>query len=161
MRQPIQIVVHCVCYSDAGRQYLMLLRIDPPPAESADRRPFWQPVTGGVEGDEAIEATARRELFKETGFRPSAMFRVEPSYTIRIPAEMKRRHRFVVDECPVHVFCARIESLTAPQLDGREHTAYRWCTLDAALALAYWPQDRKSLQQIDLLLSAEARPAEE
>ena len=74
---------------------------------------------------------------------------------------MKRRHGFVVDKCPVHVFCARIESPTAPQLDSREHTAYRWCTLDEALTLAYWPQDRKSLQQIDLLLSGEAPAVEE
>lgn len=155
MRQPIQVVVHCVCHSDIGRQYLMLLRIDPPPAESTDRRPFWQPVTGGVEGDEDIEMTAPRELFEETGFRSAALVRVEPSYTIRIPGKMKRRHGFVVDECPVHVFYADIEAPAAPQLDDREHTAYRWCTLEAAMTLAYWPQDCKSLQKIDLLLSNE------
>ena len=43
-----------------GRKFLLLERV-------VATGGYWQPVTGGVEKDEEIEAAARRELQEETG----------------------------------------------------------------------------------------------
>jgi 8-oxo-dGTP pyrophosphatase MutT (NUDIX family) len=61
MRQPVQVLVYAYTVVDGTARFLLLRRV-------ATLIGFWQGLTGGVEDDEEVLATAQRELWEETGF---------------------------------------------------------------------------------------------
>lgn len=102
-----------------GARLLVLRRV---PARGG----FWQPITGRVEGGEALPAAARRELFEETGLVAD----LEP---LGVP------HTFAWGTAnPPRIghetsFLAKVPAGTLPTLSD-EHDAFEWLDLDAALA---------------------------
>ncbi len=62
MAKPLKYPVSAlVILHDADGNILLIERTSPPG--------FWQSVTGSIEPDETIEATAKREVWEETGIR--------------------------------------------------------------------------------------------
>ena len=112
MRLPIQAQV--IIFTNNPLRFLMLKRPE-------DKGGFWQPVTGGVEDGETIEAAAKRELSEETALHP-----------IEWLGEIMR---FQFEEngwwFSEYVFATRVEA--EPILT--EHVEFRWCTLEEAQAL--------------------------
>ena len=112
MRLPIQAQV--IVFRSDPLRFLVLKRPE-------ERGGFWQPVTGGVEDGETIEAAARRELDEETSLHPLEWF-----------ADITR-FQFEEDGWwfSEYVFAARVDA--EPVLS--EHVEYRWCTLEQARSL--------------------------
>ncbi len=115
MRQPIQVLVYPVKVTKGDWEYLLLRRI-------ASRGGFWQGVTGGVEDDEEILETARRELMEETGLVPSRLQRID--YTYAFPVEDKWRHLYAegVKEVTEALSPADIHAILRSCLNERDKT---------------------------------------
>jgi dATP pyrophosphohydrolase len=137
-RQPVQVLVHPVRWTDEGWQYLMLHRIP-------RRGGFWQGVSGGVEWGEALADAARRELSEETGLSPRPLQRLDCSYTFPMQDEWLEIYPPGTREVAEHVFLAVVEGLE-PTLSPDEHDAWRWCTFEEALALLAWPENVVALR---------------
>ena len=118
-----------------------------------DRRSFWQPVTGGVEGDEEYFSAALRELTEETGFESVSLEMIDYSYSFPVEEEMRKLYEQPVEYITEIVFAARIDNDKNPVLDPAEHDDYTWCDYDTAIKMLYWPGNRESLRRIKRSLS--------
>lgn len=144
MRLPIQVAIYCVSRSGDDWRYLLLHRV-------LKRQQFWQGVTGGVESGETIGDTAQRELREETGFDlvPEP---IDHTYTFPADEFFMDIYEMPVDTITQHVFVARVENEPAPELDLVEHDRYRWCSLEEALDMLYWWDDKESIRKVDAYL---------
>ena len=104
--------------------------------ERADVPGFWQSVTGSQDDDETFAATAARELFEETGFIAEQhggvidlhlenVFSIYPRWKHRYPPNTTHNR----ERC-FGIFLA--EPLT-PMLAAREHVAFEWMPMNAAI----------------------------
>jgi len=114
----------------AGPEILMMLR-------RPEHGLWWQSVTGMMEPGESPEETAHRELMEETGLtgtlRPldlSHSFWVDPSI-VRFP---DAEPRFNTETC----FSMEVAPDAEVRLEPLEHSEFKWCGLDEALALMKW-----------------------
>jgi dATP pyrophosphohydrolase len=137
-RQPLQVLVHPVRWTDEGWRYLMLHRIP-------RRGGFWQGVSGGVEWGEALADAARRELGEETGLSAQQLQQVDCSYTFSMQDEWREFYPPGTTDIAEHVFLAVVEG-AEPTLSPDEHDAWRWCTFEEAQALLAWPENVVALQ---------------
>ena len=110
--------------------------------ERADAAGFWQSVTGSQEDGESFAATAERELFEETGIVASEhgglidlhfenVFCIYPRWQHRYPPNTTHNR----ERC----FAICLPAPLAPKLAEREHVAFAWMGVDAAIArVASW-----------------------
>ncbi len=104
--------------------------------ERADFAGFWQSVTGSQEPNESFTATAAREVEEETGFVAANFGGVidlnyENVYTIY----PRWRHRYPdgTSHNRERCFALRLPSTLQPTLAPREHVAYEWMPISAAI----------------------------
>ncbi len=142
MRQPVQVLVFCYRETARGREYLMLHR-------KPEAWAFWQPVSGGVEDDEDLLTTARRELKEETGFDADAIEDLKYCYYIPVAHDSQLSQSGVDALIPVNLFAVKIEDGRDPVLDENEHDDFRWCSIEIADRLLFWHNDRESLRQVE------------
>jgi 8-oxo-dGTP pyrophosphatase MutT (NUDIX family) len=116
-----------------GGEFLVVRRTD---------HGYWHTIAGGVEGDEAWDDAARRELQEETGLAVARLAAIGGFEYVRESWERDPGMR--VD---VRAFLADAPEGWEPQLD-REHDEYRWCTQDAAAELLYWPEPKELLRAV-------------
>lgn len=147
MRQPIQVLVIAHRETGRGREYLLLHRI---PSKWC----FWQPVSGGVEDDENLITAARRELTEETGYAAGIVTPIDFTYYIPSFHDRQLDTDDREQRLPVHVFAAAINDPGDPRIDPAEHDDFRWCPLDLARRLLYWPSDREALRRCEAFLDA-------
>lgn len=119
-----------------GEEFLVLHRSE---AQGA----YWHLVAGGVEADESAAQAARRELREETGLAAE-------------PAPAGREFTYVpeawephagIDSVLVDCFVADAPRNWEPELDW-EHDDYRWCALEEAAELLYWPEPRELIREL-------------
>lgn len=147
MRQPIQVLVYPARHTVEGNwEYLLVRRIP-------DRGGFWQGVTGGVEGNEAIPEAAARELVEETGLVPSDLQAIGYSYSFPVEHRFRHLYRSGTEIVTEHVFMARITGEQEPKL-STEHDLYRWCKFDEALSLLRWPENIEALKRCNKILAS-------
>lgn len=111
-------------------QILMLRR-------SPKRQSVWQPVTGKVDPEDSDGlATARRELFEETGIR-----------ALRNLTDIDCEFRFVKagSEIAERVFLAELET-TQPIVLSNEHVEYAWMAPAEALRCLSWDIHRQGVE---------------
>ena len=96
--------------------------------ERADKKGFWQSVTGSVEGEESLLQTANREVLEETGldatkfdlqdWQASNIYEIYPHW----------RHRYApgVVENTEHLFGLTLPSMVSIKLAPDEHVRYEW-----------------------------------
>jgi dATP pyrophosphohydrolase len=109
--------------------------------ERASHPGYWQSVTGSQEGDETLVATARREVFEETGIsadldRFSAW---NLANRFEIFAEWRDRFPEGVTHNLEHVFSLEIPAVCPVRIAVGEHRAVRWLPWrEAANAVFSW-----------------------
>lgn len=97
---------------------------------------FWQPITGGIEGNESILEAAVREVFEETGTRfPDSDFDVvQTNIEVAISPELTINKALFVLDCASFL----------PLLSEAEHDDY--CFLDPAQVeeSLFWASNRNT-----------------
>ena len=122
--------------------------------ERADKPGFWQCVTGSLDTpDEALDATARREVLEETGIaggelRDWGLVNVYEIYPVW-------RHRYApgVTSNTEHVFGLTVPAGTAVTLAPREHLQYRWLPWREAADLCFSPSNAEAVLQLPRFLA--------
>jgi dATP pyrophosphohydrolase len=113
----------------------------------------WESVHGHIEPAEPPAAAAARELNEETGLIPERWYNLSR-------VELFYQHR--TDEVAlVPVFVAFVPAGASVRL-GTEHDAFEWLSLDAARTRFAWPRERRTLEDIAVLLgSGNAGPVDD
>lgn len=135
---------------DEDWEYLLLRRVANPNLGLAG---FWQGVTGGLKEGEDVVQAAMRELYEETGFVPSALEKVDYTYSFPIQDEWKKMYPPGAEEIVEHVFVAFIGDDVEPTL-SHEHQTWEWCSEDQALVRLKYPGNIEALRRCTALLES-------
>jgi dihydroneopterin triphosphate diphosphatase len=102
--------------------------------ERADRRGFWQSVTGSQDPGETLCETAVREVAEETGIDAGlyALSDWEKQNRYEIYPHWRHRYEPGVTHNTEHVFGLELPAPLPVRLAPREHLAYVWVPCDAA-----------------------------
>jgi dATP pyrophosphohydrolase len=98
----------------------------------------WNVIAGQVEDDESFADAAARELEEETGL-VAAPFDLEMPQTYVIMPEELRLYAPGATTVAIECYAVAAPDGWEPTLN-EEHDIYRWCSLEEAIALAYWPE---------------------
>ncbi|MGZ3181835.1 MAG: dihydroneopterin triphosphate diphosphatase [Telluria sp.] len=118
--------------------------------ERADKPGYWQSVTGSKDlPDEALAATAQRELYEETGIDARAMGIELVDWHLSNIYEIYPvwRHRYApgVTHNTEHVFSACVPRDVAITLSPREHTAHVWLPYREAADRCFSPSNAEAI----------------
>lgn len=121
--------------------------------ERADKPGYWQSVTGSLDAeDEALDATARREVLEETGIdidRVGGVLRDWQQQNVyEIYATWRHRYAPGVTHNTEHVFGLSVPAGTPVVLSPREHLAYAWLPWDEAAARCFSPSNAEAIRRL-------------
>ena len=124
---------HIVCYNDnkLDWEFLLLKR-----SMDTIYPGTWQGVTGKIELSETPYKTALRELMEETGLIANRLFTVDK---VNAFYDYKRDTMNLIPVFGV------IVNTTDVKL-SKEHTEFKWCSVDEAKKLITWDQQKKGVQ---------------
>ena len=124
---------HIVCYNDnkLDWEFLLLKR-----SMDTIYPGTWQGVTGKIELSEIPYKTALRELMEETGLIANRLFTVDKVNTFY---DYKRDTMNLIP-----VFGAIVTTNDVKL--SKEHTEFKWCSVDEAKKLITWDQQKKGVQ---------------
>jgi dATP pyrophosphohydrolase len=128
--------------------------------ERADSPGSWQSVTGSLdEIGEALDATARREVFEETGIADGLLRDWQHRNDYEIYAKWRHRYAPGVLRNTEHVFGLTLPAPRPVVLSPREHLAWRWLPWQEAAALVFSPSNRSAILQLPERAGAEGPSA--
>lgn len=109
-----------------------------------ERGGFWQPITGGIEGDETKLDTVRREVQEEIGVKNIQKI-ISNVYSFMLKENNKEEF----------VFGVEIDSNEKIILEKNvclEHEEFKWFTFEEALSLLKWPGNKEGLIRLNSIL---------
>ena len=143
MKIPISVLV--VIYK-ANREVLLI--------ERADRKDFWQSVTGSLDAlDEDLALAAAREVFEETGITvdqlpASALQNMHQQIEYEIYPEWRFRYAPGVTRNIEHWFALEVSESTQIKLSPREHVAYEWLPFIEAAKKCFSPSNGEAILKL-------------
>lgn len=120
--------------NDLQRKFLLLKTTD-------ERDAFWQPVVGGVDAGESFAEAALREAQEETGLS----FHSHPLPLGLQYEAQDRRGNATFEQCFHLSLVTSSKEPPPPNLDGKEHQAYGWFSLEEALEKLRFPMNAKAV----------------
>jgi dATP pyrophosphohydrolase len=143
LKIPISVLV--VIYK-ANREVLLI--------ERADRKDFWQSVTGSLDTlDEDLALAAAREVFEETGIAvdqlpASALQNMYQQIEYEIYPEWRFRYAPGVTRNIEHWFALEVSESTQIKLSPREHVAYEWLPFIEAAKKCFSPSNGEAILKL-------------
>lgn len=141
-RQPIQ--VHVYLYKKTKEMTYEFAIF-----QRADNDQWWQGICGGVEENESLEMSARREVFEEAGIdEKHPLYPLEsksylPVYIFSDKTQaIWGKDRVVV---PMYFFAMPYEG---PITLSDEHTDFKWLSYEAAEPLVYFHDQKTALWEL-------------
>lgn len=136
-KRPESVLV--LVYTDSA-QVLLLQRVSP------DN--YWQSVTGSLDWHETARQAAARELHEETGLRSSDGEFIDRKQSNRFLIRPPWRSRYNPDVLynTEYVFSLRLAKIQPVQINQKEHKAYRWLSINQAIALASSNTNRQAIR---------------
>jgi dATP pyrophosphohydrolase len=124
--------------------------------ERADKPGYWQSVTGSLDAeDEALEATARREVLEETGIDIHRAGGVLRDWQQRNVYEIYPtwRHRYApgVTHNTEQVFGLTVPAGTPVLLSPREHLCHVWLPWQEAAARCFSPSNAEAIRRLPMM----------
>jgi 8-oxo-dGTP pyrophosphatase MutT (NUDIX family) len=144
MRLPIQVQGILFRKINGDIQYLILKR-------TPEKEDFWQPVTGGLEEGETKVEALKREVLEETGIKNAARIIENVDYFEYSDAHFIKRYDFIKE----YVFGVEVDPNERIAIDGKEHSQFKWCSLQEALELLKWDENKKALSRLNEILSSQ------
>jgi len=132
--------------------------------ERADRPGFWQSVTGSLDAeDEALAATAAREVAEETGIDAMASGAALRDWQLQNVYEIfpTWRHRYAsgVTHNTEHLFGLTVASRLPVTLSPREHLQHVWLPWREAAQKCFSPSNTAAILQLPLHAESAERQA--
>ena len=126
--------VEIIVYKMVDNQplFLLLKRIE-------SRGGFWQPITGGANDNETLQAAAKRELYEETQIKDYLNF-FEDVYYFEFDIEIHSRIK-------EYVFAVEIDTNTDAILSD-EHEEKKWCNFEEALKLLKYENNKDGFRKV-------------
>jgi dihydroneopterin triphosphate diphosphatase len=96
--------------------------------ERADKKAFWQSVTGSLEANETPSEAAAREVFEETGINTN-LYSLEDwhlSHVYEIYLHWRYRYAPDVTHNTEHIFGLKVPAAIPIKLSADEHVQYLW-----------------------------------
>jgi dihydroneopterin triphosphate diphosphatase len=96
--------------------------------ERADKKAFWQSVTGSLEANETPSEAAAREVFEETGIHAN-QYSLEDwhlSHVYEIYLHWRYRYAPDVTHNTEHIFGLKVPAAIPIKLSADEHVQYLW-----------------------------------
>ena len=115
--------------------------------ERADRKGFWQSVTGSLDApDENLSLAATREVFEETGIAVNqlpedALQNMHHQIEYEIYPEWRFRYGPGVTRNTEHWFALQVPDNIQIMLSPREHVAYEWLPFELAAKKCFSPSN--------------------
>ncbi len=109
--------------------------------ERADKKGFWQSVTGSLEAGETLQDAAIREVQEETGLNATSYKFTDWQLSNEYEIYPHWRYRYAPDVThnTEHVFGLELPAPLPVQLSADEHVRYEWVDWrDAAIRVFSW-----------------------
>lgn len=109
---------------------------------------FWQAISGGVEGNETLIETVKREVLEETGMKVNNIFKLSSFSSIPVINVTKNinwgNNVYVVTEYSFGIFVdnSKIEL-------SSEHKLYKWVSFDEAYEKLKFDSNKTALWELN------------
>lgn len=137
MRLPIQVEAILFRRKNGRTKYLLLKR-------TPEREGFWQPVTGGVEEGETRIDALKREVTEETGIK-GILGIIEGIHYFEFSDPYLNKE---------YVYGVEVSADEKVVIDEKEHSEFRWCSLQETLRLMKWKENKEALKKLNGILRA-------
>ena len=119
--------------------------------ERADRKNFWQSVTGSLDAlNEDLALAATREVFEETGIAvdqlpEGALRNMRHQIEYEIYPDWRFRYAPGVTKNTEHWFALQVPDNTPIKLSPREHVAFEWLPFEKAAQKCFSPSNGEAI----------------
>ena len=140
MRKPKQVLVFLYRKNeDENYEYCIFYR---------DKLKFWQGISGGVEDNESLVETVKREVFEETGICVNDIYQLSTVSSIPVVDVMGEffwgNDVYVV---PEYSFGVPLENYDIHL--SSEHREYKWCLFDEAYEKLKFDSNKTALWELN------------